>query len=306
LNIEYLHRKDIDEGKWDAVISRSPVETLYPLSWYLDASAVHWSALVMDDYRFVMPLVWKQKAGIPYLYQPVFCQQLGVFGEEVPDPRVLGAFIDRLLKRYRFGVVQFNSANRVGEDPRFRVSDRINLVLSMDRSYGELSAAYSENARRNLKRALGGSGELRKDISLEELMAFKRAQDVHKKSGSVYGRMQAQLGSVLNHGKGEIYGIMEAGGELLAAAFMAFSKQRVIYLLSVSSESGKEQRAMFRIVDQVIRDYQGSGLTLDFEGSNIPSIARFFNGFGAQPETYQRISFNRFPVPIKARRNDGG
>ena len=75
-------------------------------------------------------------------------------------------------------------------------------------------------------------------------------------------------------------------------------KTRVIYLMSVSSSQGKEQRAMFRIVDELIRDYSGSNFSLDFEGSNIPSIARFFGGFGGRPEVYQSLSFNRLSVPL--------
>ncbi len=59
--IRYLDRREIDAEKWDDVIVHSPTETLYAYSWYLDASAGNWSALVMDDYRFILPLVWKRK-----------------------------------------------------------------------------------------------------------------------------------------------------------------------------------------------------------------------------------------------------
>jgi hypothetical protein len=55
---------------------------------------------------------------------------------------------------------------------------------------------------------------------------------------------------------------------------------------------------MFRIVDELIRSYSNSNYTLDFEGSNIPSVARFFGGFGSRPEVYQNLSFNRLPVPL--------
>ena len=55
---------------------------------------------------------------------------------------------------------------------------------------------------------------------------------------------------------------------------------------------------MFRIVDTFIQDHAGSGLILDFEGSNIPSVARFFSGFGAQAEIYQGVSFSRIPATL--------
>jgi hypothetical protein len=39
-------------------------------------------------------------------------------------------------------------------------------------------------------------------------------------------------------------------------------------------------------------------MILDFDGSNIPSVARFFSGFGASPEVYQAIGFRRFPFTL--------
>ena len=55
---------------------------------------------------------------------------------------------------------------------------------------------------------------------------------------------------------------------------------------------------MFRILDAFIRDHAASGLALDFEGSNIPSVARFFGGFGAKADIYQGVSFSRLPAPL--------
>ena len=37
----------------------------------------------------------------------------------------------------------------------------------------------------------------------------------------------------------------------------------------------------------------------DFEGSMIPGVARFYAGFGANPETYFQLKFNRLPLPLR-------
>lgn len=295
--IRYLDRGEIDAEKWDEVIAHSAAETLYPYSWYLDVSADNWSALVMDDYRFVMPLVWRRKYGIRYLYQPVFCQQLGVFSKEFADPVVVEEFIVNMIRRFRFGVVNFNAKNMVGDEKRREVYDKANYVLPLSESYAEISKSYSVNARRNLKRSMELERSVETDIAVDEMMAFKKENDLIKKTDAQYRHMQEQFSSVVKMGKGKVFGLRDADG-LVAAAFMAFSKTRVIYLLSVSNARGKQQRAMFRIVDEVIRSHAGSAISLDFEGSNIPTIARFFAGFGAKPEVYQGVTFNRLPVPF--------
>lgn len=295
--IRYLDRGEIDAEKWDEVIAHSPAETLYPYSWYLDVLADDWSALVMDDYRFVMPLVWKKKYGIRYLYQPVFCQQLGVFSREFADPVVVEEFIVNMIRRFRFGVINFNAKNMVGDEKRREVYDKANYVLPLSESYAKISKTYSVNARRNLKRSMELERSVETDIPVDEMMAFKKENDLVKKTDAQYRRMQDQFFSLAKMGKGKVFGLRDGDG-LVAAAFMAFSKTRVIYLLSVSNARGKEQRAMFRIVDEVIRSHAGSAISLDFEGSNIPTIARFFAGFGAKPEVYQGVTFNRLPVPF--------
>lgn len=295
--IRYLDRGEIDAKKWDEVIAHSLAETLYPYSWYLDASADNWSALVMDDYRFVMPLVWRRKYGIRYLYQPLFCQQLGVFSREFADPVMVEEFIVNMIRRFRFGVINFNAKNMVGEKKRREVYDKANYVLPLSESYANLSKSYSVNARRNLKRSMELERSVETDIAVDEMMAFKKENDLVKKTDAQYMRMQEQFDSLAKTGMGKVFGLRDEDG-LVAAAFMAFSKTRVIYLLSVSNARGKQQRAMFRIVDEVIRSHAGSSLTLDFEGSNIPTIARFFAGFGAKPEVYQSVTFNRLPVPF--------
>ena len=81
--IKYLQHKEIDKSKWDACISRAPNGLIYPYSFYLDAMAKHWDALVLKDYEAVMPLTWNRKYGFYYLYQPAFTASLGVFGKNL-------------------------------------------------------------------------------------------------------------------------------------------------------------------------------------------------------------------------------
>jgi len=297
MEITCLNRKEIDARRWDETITGSGAETLYPYSWYLDLVAEHWSALVADNYRFVMPLVWKRKLGIAYLYQPFYTQQLGIFSREYVDPHMAAAMISRVPVRFRKAQISFNVQNLVSEAPAITVSDRYNYVLKLSAEYPVIQGAFSTNAQRNIRKGESSSAPLRKDLSVPELVRFKRTHDVITRSEKEYVWLEHLLEGIMAKGAGKIYATGE-GGELTAAAFFAFSRTRAIYLVSVSSEEGKEQRSMFRIVDGFIREHAGSGLILDFEGSNIPSVARFFSGFGASREVYQAITLQRFPFSL--------
>jgi hypothetical protein len=294
VDIEYLHRKEIDEEKWDQVIAGSGAETIYPYSWYLDSVAEHWSALVMDGYRYLMPLVWKRKLGISYLYQPYYVQQLGVFSREHVDPTVIADLISKIPGKFRVANIHFNAQNLVSQSRSIEVTDRTNYILSLDGGYEKIGSSYSTNTQRNLRKGLISASTPDRNLSCRELVDFKRNNDVMSRTEKEYSRLVSLLETIINRNAGVIYSTGR-GENLNAAAFFAFSRTRAVYLLSVSDETGKEQRSMFRIVDAFIRDHAGSGLILDFEGSNIPSVARFFSGFGAKPETYQAVMFRRFP-----------
>jgi len=295
--LKLVQRKEIDVLKWDDLIASSLAETIYPYCWYLDAVSTNWSALIVDDYRFVMPVVWKKKAGMKYVYQPFYTQQLGVFSREYVEPELIQQMLKVLYKKFRFAGINFNAKNLVGEEKPFTVDDKSNYVMTLDQDYDALYKNFNTNAKRNIRKAIEFSEQVERNLPVEELVRLKRENDVIKRSEEDYRWMVTVFETIQQHDAGKIYAIRN-GSEITAAAFFAFSKTRAIYLLSASSQTGKEQRGMFRIIDTFINDYAGSGKILDFEGSNIPSVARFFGGFGAQPEIYQSVSFNRLPATL--------
>jgi hypothetical protein len=295
--LKLLKRKEIDVQRWDALIAESTAETIYPYSWYLDTVSENWSALVVDDYRFVMPVVWKKKAGMKYMYQPLYTQQLGVFSREYVDPELIRKMLNILYRKFRFAGINFNVKNLVGEVKPFTVDDKCNYVLTLNRDYEDHYRIFSTNTKRNIKKSLEYSEQLEKNLPVEELVKLKRENDVIKRSPEDYRGLIKLFDTIKEKDAGTIYA-MHSEHTISAAAFFAFSKTRAIYLLSASSPEGKEHRGMFRIIDTFIRDHAGSGKILDFEGSNIPSVARFFGGFGAQPEIYQGLSFNRLPATL--------
>ena len=79
--IHYLKRKDIDIVKYNTCIEASINTRIYAYSWYLDIVATNWDILVLNDYEAVMPLPWRQKYFIKYMYPPAWTQQLGVFSK---------------------------------------------------------------------------------------------------------------------------------------------------------------------------------------------------------------------------------
>ena len=54
--IRYVTRAELDVQLWDNCITNASNGLIYAYSFYLDTIAKQWDALVLDDYRMVMPL----------------------------------------------------------------------------------------------------------------------------------------------------------------------------------------------------------------------------------------------------------
>ncbi len=288
--IRFLRRRQINDERWNGVIASSRFETIYPYTWYLDACADNWAGYVMNDYECVMPVVFRRKIGLKYTYQPVYCQQLGVYSEHRVDTEVTRMFLHELRKHFRMGDYALNEGNILGDEKGFEVSDNTNYVLSLIAPYGEIHSNYTENCRRNVKRAHRTDIEYTDQVSIDEVIALKKMSDQVRRGEEHYAYVKSLFSRLDTREKIRVFGV-RCGDHLVAAAIFAFSNDRAIFLLSASSERGKEWRAMFLVVDRFIELYAGKLAKLDFEGSNIVSIARFFRGFGAKPEIYQRLHF---------------
>jgi len=288
--IRILQRRQIDDERWNEVISSSLNETIYPYSWYMDACSDNWCGFVLDDYEYIMPLAFRKKLGLKYSYQPVYCQQLGVYSKQRIEPEVSRAFLFRMNKSFKMGDYAFNEQNLLGDEKGFDISDSTNYILSLTDPYDAVLQNYSENCRRNVKRAYNSGLEFTDKISLEEVISLKRISEKEGRKEEHYAYVSKLFSTLNEMHKTRIFGA-KIENHLVAAAIFAFSGQRAIFLLSASSDRGKEYRAMFLVVDAFIQMYSGTIKYLDFEGSNIGSIARFFRGFGAKPQIYQRVSF---------------
>ncbi|HRF27551.1 MAG TPA: hypothetical protein PKW54_09435, partial [Ferruginibacter sp.] len=70
-------------------------------------------------------------------------------------------------------------------------------------------------------------------------------------------------------------------------------------MISCIWPEGKKKGANYFLFDQVIREFSGNPLSLDFEGSDVPGIAYFYEKFSDKKEIYPFIRLNRLPWPLR-------
>jgi hypothetical protein len=296
--VKYIKHTEIDAGKWEKCIENAENSRFYANMWHLDRTAIVWDALVFGDYKYVMPLPIRKKFGFSYIYQPLFCQQLGIFPE--PSVSISEIFYNALFKKFRFVDIYLNSQNPIiQKNKEVEFSPRHNFLLDLQFNYKSLARSFSTNTKRNISKAAKNNLQYISGIGLEEYLAFKLANLINEASKKNIEKLKSVIAYGQYKGLGEIYGVYSTENELCAAVYFCRWKNRIIYLNAVTSENGKKSGAMYLLVDNFIRENAERDLKLDFEGSMIPGVARFYSGFGAVPETYFQLKFNRLPLPFR-------
>jgi GNAT acetyltransferase-like protein len=294
-DIQYLHHHEIDRKKWDEVISNADNELIYAYSFYLDHMARHWDALVLNDYEAVMPLTWNKKFGIYYLYQPAFTACLGIFGQQV-NAEIVDRFVQSVPSKFKLIEISLNAGNKfTGQSNRFIPA--ANYVLPLNKSYDELYSGFRENHQRNIQKSRQAGNVARENISIDEVIKLNKQQ--MKKVASVadedYDHLRKLYEFLSKQGKAVTYGILSNQTNLLSSCAFFFSHNRAYYILVGNHPEGRTTGASHALIDAFIAHHAGQNLVLDFEGSDIESLALFYAGFGSIKEIYPVIRWNKLP-----------
>ena len=295
-NLRFLGRKEIDAQKWDELINNSFNSLPYALSWYLDAVAENWGALVLNDFEAVMPMVWLRKMGVKCLYQPYYCQQLGVFSHEPLDVEHHRVFLKTAATQFPYIHINLNpSSGAVVDD--FGLTKKKNLLLELNSDYSSIQKNYSGSHRRNIARANKASLSFSTETGLKPFQAFyldnvNRAKENFKPQHEKIFKKLTQ--SLIAGKQAAIFTAYNDAGILFAAVLIVFHKKRLVGIINTSSVAGKKNGASHFLFDQIIKRFSGSELVLDFEGSSIVTIARFYEGFGAYEEVFYQYKTSIF------------
>lgn len=298
--LRFLRHDEIDREAWDRCISEALNSRVYAFSWYLDIVAPEWNALVDEDYQAVMPLPTRKRWGIQYLFLPPFCQQLGVFGSTRLDPPKVEEFLNAIPKSYAWIDLNLNQFNTCPRKDWVAHHSR-NYLLDLIPVYEKIHAGYSKNTRKNLKIALKNRLSFSQSLSTPVFIDFYQrnigAQISLPKDQLMI--LQQLILQGQRYGIARLFGVYDERNSLNAIALMMRYQNRSILLASASNVEGRENSAMYFLLDRYFAENAGTELIFDFEGSNIDTIAYFFAGFGAQSTEYQRIKLNRLPIPLR-------
>lgn len=295
--IKYFKHKEIDAIKWDAAIDKSYNGMVYGYKFFLDTMAgQQWDALIEGDYEAVFPLVWGSKFGLKYLYQPYFCQQLGLFSKTKITENQLTAFIAAIPGKFRYWDFHLNYENKFFS-PKIRFINRTSFNIDLHHDYINLYDKYNADAKKNLAKSaiLGYTSVKNEPVEIAADCFFQAYGKHYANAFELKSKISACSNEAIKNGKGFTRSIYGKDGKLWCAGFFFIAKNRIHYAMAAPTEEGKTIGATHILIDEVLKEYANTEYFFDFEGSDIKSVAYFYSKFGSEKKHYLEIINNRLP-----------
>lgn len=316
--LRLLTRSDLDATAWDACVAGAHNALIYGHTWYLDAvtnaSGWQWEGLVEANvaggYVAVLPVPLRRRWGRWVVYQPLFCQFLALFSEKPIDA---APFIKAVYDRYRYGSrwqLLLDPMPNLPPQVRWQVMHTHVLPLvEMGSKRDAISwrdgipHSYTADRRMNLRRATRRVADvpdwqLTESTDVEPLLTLFRenhADQIGVGEWS-YNLFRATFRAVQERGLGTLQ-YAWAGGSIVAGALFVAHHKRIIYLFNAANAEGRRLNARSILMDNQIREGTEKAAMaphlLDFESPDKPGVVAFYESFGATPQPYVSLSWNR-------------
>ncbi|WP_185282378.1 GNAT family N-acetyltransferase [Hymenobacter sp. NBH84] len=307
MSLHYLPFSSLNLAAWDNCVAAAQPELPYAYAWWLRIVAGRWDAVVelgpAGEYRSVLPLPYKRRPWGRELFQPAFTQQLGLLTTSTSQYKDVAEYLLLISSRYTKGYQQLNVDNSLfSTNSAYKTRQRVTYHLSLAPDFPTLLQAYDSSSQRRLRQNLARPVPLvvQEATTLEPFITlFKQTKgEAASLSARHYARLRRLVAAAQQRGQALLYEVRTPApdAELLAAALFIRERNTLIYLFAAASPRGRQLSAPTLLLSHVIAQHAGTpNLILDFEGSVIPSIARFFANFGAQPVPYTTFTLTLRP-----------
>ncbi len=296
--ITRVSRKELDIEKYNTCITNALQTNVFGYSWYLDEVCTNWDVLVLNDYEAVMPIPWRKKYFLKYVYIPLWLIELGIYSPEVEDEN---EFLIELFDDFKFIETKTNTHNSFSMFHNSQ-KDYQRQVLYLKEAYKTLFYGYRKDRKKDLKRAAKNDLTERWNDKPEKLITLfktnvgKRVRKIKEEDYDVLLRL---MNVCIEKRKGEILSVYNGNNEIVASGFFLKHAKKATILVSSTDFKNRKNGANTFLINSAIYKYQPNFEVFDFGGSVMKSIATYFLSFGATTEKYIYLKHNNLPKLLR-------
>lgn len=296
----------LQPAEWNAFIAQSEEGGPFLHFEWLEASAPGWKIWEWTDQSGCiarMPIRIKKRLIWSAFRQPLFSMFWGIcFRKHTDVTTQMKIYKDALLKLSAsvhlidFCLSPMLDKMSLPEIEGFTYTPKPTYRLELNDAYAlGFSAAAHRQIRKSLK---AGFTCLPSAQHNEAFEIFRRNPHIMSASELLQFTKVIQHNSTKESSK--LWAVQTPDGKLVACGYFMFDSGFCYYLAGAVHPEFRSSGVMSLLMYTVMEHAKSTGCTcFDFEGSSIPGVARFFEGFGAQRITYLCIRANQLPRPIQ-------
>ncbi|OFX22138.1 MAG: hypothetical protein A2041_04585 [Bacteroidetes bacterium GWA2_31_9b] len=297
MEIKYLKNNDINFVRWDNCINTAFNGSIFAFSWYLNILCDDWHALVLGDYKYVMPIIHKPVFRKEFVYSPILGNRLGVFTNELLTEEIVHRFFESIPPEFSyldFNLNKFNSFTNCSYEIKLKKNYEIDLITT----YDFLKQKYSGSFQKKIQSAKANKITIVNGLLPNDFVNFI----THKSSKSnpalnkkEIAQLRMIISFALRYNLGEIYGAYSANNNLCAAAFFIKSKRKIHLLSNAQNKNGQIFNANYLLIDRFIESHTEKNLTLNIDNIVSENRIDFLTGIGAIEYKVKNIKKNNLP-----------
>jgi hypothetical protein len=277
--IRKIKYQDIDFGKYNRCIENSVQKNFYCKKEALDFLSKNWEILVYKDYEAVMPIPFVKKAFFKIVLMPLFCQQLGIFGNS--NKEINQQFLNYLEKNYNTLHYAFNFNNEFEN----QIDIKKNFVIPVQEYAFLRRKKYFKGRKSTVKTAQ--YLEFREIFINDENLNFikKNFKGLEKQSD-----LDFFMNYLLFLEKSEKLKMFGSYFENLLTNITILTDDSKSYSLLglINNEELKEHNGASFLIDRILQENIETK-AFNFMGGSIRGIEVFFKSFGSDLQEYQVI-----------------
>ena len=281
--MKIIERSHIDSEKWNALVDQTADATFFSYSWYLDATAEEWCALVDDDYTAGIALPYSKRLGVETLYTPIFVRYIEWLGDKKELKK------SETLIRERFKNMHISTRQKIlGVEYEEYVYQE--LVPTGERGIGS-------QAKRMLKKAAKNELSSVKSTDFSHVSEVIRSELKNKFAGIDGTSLSAldKLFAAAAEAKVlQSYSIEGKGGVVCLA-----KESRTLYLKGTVLPEVKDAGGMYLVLNRAIEEAHAKGKIFDFGGSRAAGVKRFNHNLGGKDIEYYNYKVDKTPFWFK-------
>lgn len=263
---------------------------LFHQPYWLDCVAPGWRVEVIVGYDAVayLPFLLEKKIGFSISRNPLLTPYSGLLFIDDYSSEKKQFLFDKTLEK-----LSSLSLSEIDCNPQFTSdiqaeNNKSTYLLSLDKTLDEIQANFKSSLKRQLKKA-------EKNLIIEEDKNTKRFYDIYsdsigrqKNANKTPRDIVKKVFDLCQEKKcGQIFTAVDRDSNAHSSILYVEDKNSAYYLLGGSRKEFLGSGAMGYLLWHCIQLAKASGKkTFDFEGSEVPGVAKFFSTFGGEAVKY--------------------